>query len=164
MEGVINSYTLSLISYVSIFSIWDFKTNKHYTNKWDKLTFHDKCLLIFLILFHNVIFFAIYFTIFFIQFGILTNIIYIKLYLGLVAGVLFHWITNDNKCIFTQWHNRLIGISEDIGFRDCYTIIFNIQPDTYSNFGGDNGLGLRSKIYYSVIIFNIIYCIIHIFK
>lgn len=152
-------YLFSLFLYVLIFSVWDFKTNKHYIKKWDLLPFHKKVSLLILIVIHNILFFLIYFTVFFIAGGIIKREIYVKLYLGMVVGVLVHWLTNNNRCILTQWHNRIIGISEDVGFRDFYAIIMNIQPDTSSNFGDGKGMSIRSIFYYGLILTNILYCL-----
>lgn len=158
----IGVYYISLFMYVIIFSIWDFKTNEHYFDKWESLSFYDKLRLSILIVVHNILFFFIYFTVFFISVGIIKRELYVKLYLGLVVAVLLHWLTNNNRCIFTQWHNRIIGISDDVGFRDFYAIIMNIQTETSANFKGSNGekvMSIRSVIYYSLICTNILFCL-----
>ena len=152
-------YGVSLFLYVLIFSLWDFKTNKHYIKKWASLSFYDKLRLSILIVIHNIIFFIGYFTIIFIALGIIKREIYVKLYLGLVVSVLIHWLTNNNRCILTQWHNRIIGISEDVGFRDFYAIIMNIQTDTSANFGDQKGMSIRSVFYYGLILTNILFCL-----
>ena len=154
-----NIYGISLFLYVFIFSIWDFKTNEHYFDKWDSLSFYDKLRLSILIVVHNILFFLIYFTVFFISGRLIKRELYVKLYLGLVVAVLLHWLTNNNRCIFTQWHNRIIGISDDVGFRDFYAIIMNIQTDTSANFGDQKGMSIRSIIYYSLICTNILFCL-----
>ena len=123
------------------------------------MSFYDKLRLSILIVVHNILFFIGYCTIIFIALGIIKRKLYVKLYLGAVVGVLLHWLTNNNRCIFTQWHNRIIGISEDVGFRDFYTIMMNIQPDTNANFGDGKGMSIRSVIYYSLICTNILFCL-----
>ena len=136
-----NDYFIYLISYVILFSIFDFYTNKFYKRIWHKKTFSEKILIIFYLLLHNVIYFCIYFTLpYILLYYRNIHINYLYYYLALIVFIPTHWITNDNKCWVTVEQNKLLEISEDYGFRDLTAILFNLHPKSDG--------GTRDKIYY----------------
>lgn len=58
------------------------------------------------------------------QFGWLSNnktILF--LYLLIPIGVLIHWRTNNNKCLYTQFINNICNIPENKLFRDIWYLL-----------------------------------------
>jgi len=122
-------YIQGLLLYVLIFSIWDFCNNKYYIEAWKTISRIDKFKLIGLLLFHNVLYYFIYFSIFFIH--IYYDKVpskYILYSLILTVTVKLSWLSNNNRCWFTEKQNEILGIDSGIGFRDFYSIIFNKYP------------------------------------
>ena len=158
------TYVYGILAFTIFFSIADSATNKFYRRVWNKKTNKERTKLIGLLFFHNIVFFTIYFTSFYLIWG-LVNGVYKKrrvdaLKLGLAAGVyilymvgtLHHWKTNNDKCELTEIQNRLLEIGEENGFRDWISILMNTYPKSSKGTGG----GLRSKMYHTAIVFNIL--------
>ena len=76
------------------------------------------------------------------------SIYFLAVYLISLTVLLLHWITNNNKCIITEYHNRLINIDENIGFRDFIQILSNKYPTSGEPL---SDLTVRSKIIYGYI-------------
>ena len=141
------NYFFYMLVYVSIFSFFDFYTNKFYSRIWKKKTFNEKIKLIFYLIVHNLIFYIIFFTFLFILY-------YYKqitwkesfAYLLVTIAIPLHWVTNNNKCAVTVEQNKLLEIPEDYGFRDFYAILTDIYPR------GSDKSKVRDKLYYGYLI------------
>ena len=145
-----------MLLYVAIFSLIELKVNKHY-----RKPHKEKSSIISLLLLHNIIYVLIYFTILFIIYYWKRVPLYV-----LYAYVLFliyipiHWYKNDNKCWFTLQQNKLLGLDEDVGFRDFISILTNTFPET----GEYQDMNMRDLFYYSYIVIAIIITIFIIVK
>ena len=80
------------------------------------------------------------------------KVIYFIMYLGLLILVPLHWYTNANKCWSTVTQNKLLGISEDVGFRDFISIILDIDTES----GTLKEMTLRDKLYYGYLISSLV--------
>ena len=144
---IYKTYIYSLIVFTIVFSFLDFTTNKYYIKEYKSLTTQKKIELVSLLLFHNVIYFTLYFSLFFILYDYKKiHSRYILLYFFYVVGVIVHWKTNNNRCMFTEMTNRILKIDKSIGFRDPINILFNIQSEN----AGEGTL--RDKIYMLIIV------------
>ena len=159
LNGLTSYYLYGLAFYTIFFSIADIVTNKYYHRIWHKKTVNEKFQLIFLLFFHNLVYFTIYFSVFYIVYGCVKNVdregrsnllkfsIGILVYFLYTSGTLIHWRSNDNKCELTDMQNKLLEISADHGFRDWYSILTSTYPISTE---GD----FRSNLYYAAVTFN----------
>ena len=141
------NYFFYMLVYVSIFSFFDFYTNKFYSRIWKKKTFNEKIKLIFYLIVHNLIFYIIFFTFLFILYYY-KQINWKESFAYLLVTILIplHWVTNNNQCAVTVEQNKLLEIPEDYGFRDFYTIL----TDTYPK--ASDKSKVRDKLYYGYLI------------
>jgi len=68
--------------------------------------------------------------------------------------VIVHWVTNDNKCILTQIHNKLCDRNENKEFNDLFNIVGLKKYNWWNQWGHFVYLGIcfgiaLMKIYYS---------------
>ena len=119
-----NIYIKHFITYVLLISTLDFYTNKFYKRIWNKKSNHEKLLIIFYLVFHNIVYFINYFSVFYlVYFFNDINLVYFILYFFMPISLLIHWKTNNNKCWITVKQNRLLEISDDYGFRDIFAVL-----------------------------------------
>ena len=140
-------YVLFLLTYMIAFSVADLLSNKHYIRKWFDMSVDEKLNLVFLLLYHNLVYPYLYFTLFFLLNGSIKNKPFIAAYFVVCTGVLLHWLTNDNKCFLTEMQNDVMDV-EGVGFRDGYNVITNTYSENKPN-------SLRSNMYYAAIVTNI---------
>lgn len=139
-----NIYIKHFITYVLLISTLDFYTNKFYKRIWNKKSNHEKLLIIFYLVFHNIIYFINYFTIFYLVYFFKDiSLIYFVLYFLMPISLIIHWKTNNNKCWITVKQNRLLEISDDYGFRDIFAVLGNFHTKT----GNSKKITLRDKLY-----------------
>lgn len=143
------SYFVFLFSYMVVFSLIDFSTNKHYARDWPGMSTARRAELVALLLVHNLIYPYLYFTLLFILGGAVKSRTFVAMYFIVCTGVLFHWISNDNQCFLTQMQNEVMDV-EGLGFRDTLSVLTN----TYTE---NNAGSLRSVLYYAAIVTNIVY-------
>ena len=102
-----NIYIKHFITYVLLISTLDFYTNKFYKRVWKKKSNPEKSLIIYYLVFHNVIYFINYFSIFYLVYFFKDiSLVYFILYFFMPIGLLIHWKTNNNKCWITVKQNR----------------------------------------------------------
>ena len=132
---------LLFIFYASILSfILDISTNSCFKNLFSENNVETNNLkkisiLEFLFL-HHVL--AVY-----LYFGWLSSSkFYLEIYVGLVLVIIFHWMTNNQKCILTQIINWYCGYNDHEWFHDIFWITgiksktwFNTFIYTYLTFG-----------------------------
>ena len=148
-NNFLRMYLLFILIFSFIFSSIDLNTNKVYKKAFKTISKKDKLLTIFILYFHHVIYFFFFLTIFFIIYDYKNvSIYFLAVYLISLTVLLLHWITNNNKCIITEYHNRLIKIDENIGFRDFIQILSNKYPTSGEPL---NELTVRNKIIYGYI-------------
>ncbi len=133
-----------IFSISTIVFILDLRTNKYFKDIHKKPMF-DKYAILFLSFFHNFLFYYAGLLLFYIISTDVSNEFLILNLLALLFTIA-HWRFFDGNCVISVIQNNLLGIPQNIGFRDIYDVIF----DTYSfNNYTENK---RDYIYKSVLI------------
>ena len=139
-----NKYKSLIINFTVIFSILELLKNKNFKRAMKKPGIIKKIKILILLIIHNVIFFVIYFSLpIFLYYLNQVTSTHLLFYLFILIIVPLHWYTNNNRCWFTVKQNQLLGIDENIAFRDFISTLFNIE----FKYGSGNKLSLREKIY-----------------
>lgn len=151
--SVFKPYFTFMVAYVILFSALELIKNKHYNNSLKRQSLFINIKIILLLLIHTAVYVAIYFTFPFLLYNFnKIKVIYFIMYLGLLILVPLHWYTNANKCWSTVTQNKLLGISEDVGFRDFISIILDIDTES----GTLKEMTLRDKLYYGYLISSLV--------